>query len=495
MRIFIAIILLSISGISLAQNTNEFIGRSFWQTSPNVQAVKEKIEEGNDPVKLNEYGFDATVYAILENAPFETIKYLVSLEGNEVNKATHDGRNYLMWAAYKGNVELMKYLLEKGSVTDIIDDHGHNLITFAAAGGQQNPEVYDLILENGVKVTDTNRDGANALLVLTPSITDMSIIDYFQKKGLDIQSKDNDGNGMFNYAAIKGNIELMKKLIDMGVDYKGENKEGGNAMIFASYGSRGSSNPLEVFEYLDGLGIQANVTTTHGETPLHNLAYSNKDPKVFEFIVEKGVDINQANEEGNTLLLNAINGENEEIAQIYIPKVADINHQNEDGYSALTYAVIRHQDALIPVLLEAGANADVVDSEGNNLVFYAFDSFDEKEKASFESTMKMLKKEGVSMDPVQDNGNSLLQVATEKGEVFLIEQALNMGADINAKNREGLTVLHLAAMKAENEKVLEYLLENGADKSILTDFDESAFDLANENEILAKSGVNLDFLK
>ncbi|MEM8887638.1 MAG: ankyrin repeat domain-containing protein, partial [Bacteroidota bacterium] len=67
--------------------------------------------------------------------------------------------------------------------------------------------------------------------------------------------------------------------------------------------------------------------------------------------------------------------------------------------------------------------------------------------------------------------------------------------DINQKNEEGLTPLHLAAMQAKNKAMLDTLLGKGADKAILTDFDESAFDLANENEVLTKTGVDLDFLK
>ena len=70
-----------------------------------------------------------------------------------------------------------------------------------------------------------------------------------------------------------------------------------------------------------------------------------------------------------------------------------------------------------------------------------------------------------------------------------------MGIDINAVDSNGQTVLHQAAMLAENDQLLKYLLVSGADKAKRTDFEESAYDLAKENELLKNSEINIDFLK
>ena len=50
-------------------------------------------------------------------------------------------------------------------------------------------------------------------------------------------------------------------------------------------------------------------------------------------------------------------------------------------------------------------------------------------------------------------------------------------------------------MKATNNELLLLLIEHGADKTIVTDFEESAFDLASENELLKEDQVSIDFLK
>ena len=49
-------------------------------------------------------------------------------------------------------------------------------------------------------------------------------------------------------------------------------------------------------------------------------------------------------------------------------------------------------------------------------------------------------------------------------------------------------------MKAKNLEIISFLLNNGADKNIKTLFDESAYDLASENELLKKANIDLKLL-
>ena len=67
--------------------------------------------------------------------------------------------------------------------------------------------------------------------------------------------------------------------------------------------------------------------------------------------------------------------------------------------------------------------------------------------------------------------------------------------DINAKNKDGLTALHKAAMISKDDAILKYLVSIGAKKEITTDFDESAYALAKENESLTTNKIALEFLK
>jgi len=497
MRPFITTLLISFLCVTItAQQSNELLDRAFWRSAPSVGDLKAKISMGHDPLAMTSAAFDPTVYALLEKAPFETIKYLIDLQEDAATKLTHDGRSYLMWAAYAGQKQATQYLIELGSDLSMVDDHGYAVIPFCATTGMESQEVYDLLIKHGAEVKATNRSGANALLLIAKHLgDDLSIIDYFKSRGLALASTDDEGNGLFNYAAIMGNIPLMEKAIEWGLPYQTENKAGGNAMIFASQGYRGSVNGLEVYQFLADKGVAANVVTESGQTPLHNLAFRVTDPAVYSFFTERGVDINQADEAGNTMLLNAIRGGNEAISLTYLPKVADLNHQNEQGHSALTYAVRSHLPEVVSALIKADVPTDIVDAEGHTLAGHLFQSFSDRSKDQFEQVLALLTAEDLDMQTTQAGGDNLLHIAVDKQSSYLVDLALAQGVDINAKNDNGLTPLHYAAMKAKDAGLLNLLIQKGADTSVKTDFDESVYDLAAENELLKESGFKLDNLK
>lgn len=474
---------------------NIFLSRDFWKTGPDVAQIKTKIAEGNDPVVLNASAFDAICYAILEDAPLASLEYLLSLPGNEVTKNTHDGRNYLLWAGYKGNIPLLDLLIKKGSDTKLVDDHGYNLLAFTAVGGQLDTKLYDLIFANAGKVEDTNRSGANALMLLVPKLDGTELIEYFVDKGLALDATDSADNNIFAYAARVGNRYLMDYLISKGIDYKKTNNEGGNAMLWAAGGYRRTTNGLPVFHYLDSLGIKANVVTTSGETPLHAMAYRQKDSSVYAFFLDKGVAPDQVNEDGNTPFINAARTDNVIALKLLQPLIKNINHQNKEGFSALTYATRRYAQETVEMLVAAGADVQVVDGENRNFITHLFDAYRPRSHEQFEAMLAFAKKHDVATPQTFSNGNNLLHLTVIKGYAPLVEQALAFKPDINHKNGDSLTPLHLAAMKTSNEHLLRLLLNHGADISIRTDFEESAFDLARENELLSAEAVDINFLK
>src|SRR6187431_3081114 len=98
-----------------AQQKNTLLEQSFWKTNPDVTAVQAEIAKGNNPSESNDRSFDPVVLAINNDAPNATIKFLLEQPGNNVDKSTHDNRIYLHWASSKGNLEIIEYLIAKGS--------------------------------------------------------------------------------------------------------------------------------------------------------------------------------------------------------------------------------------------------------------------------------------------------------------------------------------------------------------------------------------------
>ncbi|WP_316783954.1 ankyrin repeat domain-containing protein [Pedobacter frigiditerrae] len=485
--------ILTLVSVTVMAQKNVFLDQAFWRTNPTVDQVKAEIAKGNSPSELNSNSFDAVVMAINAGATNESIKFLLTQPGNDVNKLTHDGRTYIFWSASRGNVELMEYLLSKGAKLTIKDSNGSTPLNFAASGGQQNTKVYDLLIANGADLKkDLSSQGANALLLTIPSAKDFTLVDYFVAKGLSLNSVDAKGNTAFNYAARAGNIELLKTLVSKGVKFND------NAMLMATQGGRGATaNTLELFQYLESLKINPAVIGPNGENVLHSIARKPKQEEIIKYFISKGVDINKADKDGNTPIINAAASNTDLQLLTYLSTlVKNINQANVKGETALTMAVRGNTADAVSLLLSKGADINVVDAAGDNLVAYLIQGYNPQRGTElFEAKLKLLQDKGVDFAKAQKNGNTLYHLVLAKEDFTLLKRIESFKADVNAKNKEGITALHKAAMTAKDDSVMKYLISLGAKKDATTEFKETAFDLAKENEYLSKNKIAIDFLK
>ena len=499
-NLFISFALVASSFIS-AQQKNTLLEQSFWKTAPDVTAVQAEIAKGNSPSASTPNAFDVTVIAINNDAPVATIKFLLEQAGNEVTKSTHDNRIYLHWAANKGNVEITEYLIAKGSDINLEDSKGEIPVTFAASSGQSNTAIYDAFFKAGIDPKKKYKDGLTLLLMAIPSDKNLNLTNYFISKGLSLKDLDNNGNTAFNYAAKSGNVTLLKSLLEKGVKYND------NALIFAAQGSRRETATLDTYKYLvEDLKIKPTVTSKTGETVLHFLVSKPNQTEIINYFLAKGVDANKADNDGNTTLMNAAAARETAALEILLPIVKNNNLQNNKGESALTMAVKSGTPEAVTHLLTKGADINVLDKEGNNLGFYLIQSYrpqmnrgpeaaNAPKQDPFGAKIKLLQDKGLNLASPQKDGNTLYHYAVAKNDLTLLKKIAELNIDVNAKNKDGLTALHKAAMISKDDAILKYLLSIGAKKEITTDFDESVYALAKENESLTKNNISVEFLK
>ena len=486
----IALLLFFFSITITAQQKNIFHSRDFWKTNPNIKTIDKKITEGNNVSELNRYAFDGVVYAILEKTDNKTIKYLLSKKGNGVNKRTHDARTYIFWASYSNNLELMKYLVAEGAKTDLIDSHGNTVLNFTATTGQLNKKLYKYLFKMGANIkTEKNHSGANALLLIAPYTKDLGLIEYLTSNGASLQDRDDAGNGIFEYASKGGNISFLKLLLKNGA------KIGDNSMVFASQGLRRQKNTLETYKSLENLGAKINVVDNKGRNPLHSIAYSGENIAIYNYFIDEGVDINLQDNSGDSPFMNASNSNTLEVVKFLSKHVKNYNLKDKNGRSALAMAVNRNSVDVIEFLLKKGADIHITDLEKNTLSYYLINSFNAKKPKDFEDKLKMLEQNGLVVNQIQNSGNTLIQIATERNNLALLKRLVSFNIDVNSKNKDDLTALQIGAMKAKDTKIIEYLISIGADKKVKTAFEESVYDLAAENEILKNKKAKITFLK
>jgi ankyrin repeat protein len=487
-----------------AQQKNTLLEQSFWKSNPDITAVQAEITKGNSPSEYNDRSFDPVVIAINNDAPNSTIKFLLEQPGNGVNKSTHDNRIYLHWAASKGNLEIVEYLIAKGSDTNLEDTHDSFPITSAANSGVANTAVYEAFFKAGIDPKKKYANGTNLLLITIPFDKDLSVSNYLTTKGLSFKDVDSDGSTAFDYASRTGNLPLLKSILEKGV------KPTNNALLFAAQGSRRNVNTLETYKYLtEDLKLKPTATNKEGQNVLHSLVTKAKQNEIINYFISKGVDVNKADNDGNTpLIVAASSRENNGTLELLLPLIKNINTQNKKGESALTKAIQSGTPEAVTLLLEKGADVKVLDKNDNNLAFYLIDSYrpqmgmgrqaegaNAAKQDPFAAKIKLLQDKGLNLVTPQKDGNTIYHLAITKNDLSLLKKIADLNIDVNTKNKDGLTALHKAAMISKDDTILKYLLSIGAKKEINTEFDESTYVLAKENESLIQNKISIEFLK
>lgn len=244
------------------------------------------------------------------------------------------------------------------------------------------------------------------------------------------------------------------------------------------------------------------------DTPLI-MAASHALTPILRTLLEFGADIHARGKYGYTALHSAVyyvkfdqNNKNvsQDAVRLLLEKGASPNLGDNHGQVPLVLVVRnpwsdgwRHDKALFDLLIEYGADPLVRDKAGNTLLHHIYENpliFDALLKMGLDinarnhqgetpivraaiegrpsKTLKLMIAAGADLDVKDSEGYTLLHLIardTENDNASALRALIRLGADVNARDNEGLTPLHWAA-GAHYEKVITALLKSGADPTL-----------------------------
>nr|KAF6394896.1 mindbomb E3 ubiquitin protein ligase 2 [Molossus molossus] len=246
----------------------------------------------------------------------------------------NQGRTALQVAAYLGQVELVRLLLQSRAGMDLPDDEGNTALHYAALGNQ--PEAARLLLSAGCQANALNSARSAALHV----------------------------------AVQRGFLEVVQALCELGCDVNLPDAQANTPLHCAISAGTGASGIVEVLTEVPGIDVTA--TNSQGFTLLHYASLKGHTLAVRRILAWARQLVDAKKEDGFTAVHLAALNNHQEVAQILIQEGrCDVNVQNRKLQSPLHLAVQQAHMGLVPLLVDAGCSVNAEDQEGDTALHVA----------------------------------------------------------------------------------------------------------------------------
>lgn len=220
-----------------------------------------------------------------------------------------------------------------------------------------------------------------------------------------------------------------------------------------------SLSKYDVAEKLIKDGADTNAVDSDGEPPIILVSSNmnvgqNKNKDMVELLHNHGADINSTNGQGDTALHWACVRSNTELVKFLIDKGADVNKQNNDGENALARVDGRTDHQIIKDLLEAGSDVNMQKypvligmiplsmcrrPEEDMLTWW-----ERKEHIHILENMKMLIEAGANINIQDSEGKTPLIKAVKEKHADFVKFLCAAGADLEIKDNSGKTAYDYA---------------------------------------------------
>ena len=314
------------------------------------------------PEQLDSNGghYVTPLVAAVAGRHFRTVTFLQG-KGAHVRVRGNGGTTPLHFAAYHGDLEMVRVLLDYKADVNVRADDGWTPLHTVSQGSRTGVapfnfpqlwlEVARLLIEHGADVNARKDDGQASLHLVGTA----GVVHLLLEHGANVGAVDNEGRPPLHLAAGYGTTEVVRVLLEHGANVDAVDNEGRTPLHSAAI-----NGTVEIVRVLLEHGANAGAVDNEGRTPLHAAAI-NWAYEAIPLLLEHGANIGAVDNKGRTPLLKAVdNGDRRylrvEFVSVLLEHGANVGAEDSDGRTPFQIASANEDDrSVMELLSEHGA--------------------------------------------------------------------------------------------------------------------------------------------
>uniref|UniRef100_A0A8C2L1J7 Poly [ADP-ribose] polymerase n=1 Tax=Cyprinus carpio TaxID=7962 RepID=A0A8C2L1J7_CYPCA len=409
----------------------------------------------------------------------------------------------LFEACRSGDLERVKKLVCPLNVNSR-DTAGRKSTPLHFAAGFGRRDVVDYLLQHGANV-HARDDGGLISLHNACSFGHAEVVNLLLQHGADANSRDNWNYTPLHEAATKGKIDVCIVLLQHGAEPTIRNTDGRTALDLAEPSTKAvlsgdyrkdellesarSGNEEKLMSLLTPLNVNCHASDGRKSTPLHLAAGYNRVHTV-QLLLQHGADVHAKDKGDLVPLHNACSYGHYEVAELLV-KVGLFNviHTLFVCYLVLDVLVLAEMVDSICSFLRSMVPMSTLWTCGSSHLYTRAPSIWPRPPYEFrghallqaarEADMARFKKH-LSLETInfkhpltQETALHCVSTSAYPKRKQICELLLRKGANVNEKNKDFLTPLHLAAEKSHND-IIEVLVKHEAKVNAVDNLGQTA---------------------
>lgn len=400
---------------------------------------------------------DDGITALEKALSLNAVYYEIMISEETASLKDFDGRTINHYFVENKNEKALKYAVTKKLAIDEADNNGITPLALALRDPSsiEDARMASELLLAGAKETNGNtKYFEEAVLSRNYSITmedgqtplhiaaiknHIGIAQFLLANEADTSAQDINGSTPLHEACRYGNIEIAKALLEAKANVNSQDSLCKTPLLLIIP----EESRTEIYKLLIEYKADINHKDMFGDTIFHTAAMTDLYDDILELFVTAGGDVNIRNKKGNTALSTAIEHNLKHQVKFYVNHGADIHAEDSSHLTPYT-RVLNSTDGLFEAMITS-SNINSVDSEGNTPLLIAL-----QKNASLEK-IKYLIDLGTNVNARNREGNSALYYAVLNDNREIGMMLLAQNANIFSANNKDISPLKLALTTSSNE--------------------------------------------